>query len=171
MKKYLPKYKRTETKNFNITQRDIKILLERYKHRFLTTPDIVKLLSAKNEAIIRNRLKLLYHSGHIQRIEQKIELQSGSKPLIYAIEDKGVKLLVFFGMIQEPEKIKFNWTENNRRIKSQLFLNHSLLLSEIFVEFQSACISIPNINFIEQSEVLKNASQQTQKQQKPYKGV
>jgi hypothetical protein len=168
-RKYTPKFKRTPTKSeVKPTKRDIEIIFNIFKHRFLNSNQIIKLLNPKNKLPIQNRLNRLYHHGYLNRISEQDNLFKGSKPLIYAVDNKGANFIIQKGRIPKTNK-KIDWSDKNRRIKSQIFLKHTLLIADIMIAFETACKRYPNVKLIEQNEIISNAPSHTRAKDKPYR--
>jgi hypothetical protein len=83
-----------------LTQRDRQIINAVYTHRMLTTSQIGRLLFSSDSDLpygglkrCQHRLKLLFHHGYLYRDEQPIKLSEGRRPLIYTLDDRGIKML------------------------------------------------------------------------------
>ncbi|TAK95379.1 MAG: DeoR family transcriptional regulator, partial [Verrucomicrobia bacterium] len=69
----LPRFKRSpDIASMRLTERDREILRHIYRHRFLRTDHLTKLLSGSPQQI-RRRLQKLYHHGYLERPRCQID--------------------------------------------------------------------------------------------------
>lgn len=129
-----------------IQERDLEIIRYVYKHRFLTTKHIVA-LSGGSEQVIRRRLRLMYHVGYLDRPRRQIKPFSpdGSDPLVYALGNKGIELLVRNFNIH-PSRV--DWTSKNREV-SQPHIDHDLLVAHFMVCLKLACRQVKGVKLLE----------------------
>src|SRR5437867_12978394 len=91
----LPRFKRTtEIAPIELTGRDREIIGLIHRHRFLESRQIVDLIGASRQPVLR-RLQLLYHHGYLDRPHAQIDYyhKGGSRPIVYALDTKGATLL------------------------------------------------------------------------------
>lgn len=158
-----PKYKRTSIPNFFIQPRDIEIIYQVHKHRFLTSEHIKALMPGSDQVILR-RLHLLYHAGYLDRPREQMQIrpdQSGSAPMVYALGNKGATLLQ--QKFNIPKGL-FDWTTKNREVKT-VFLEHTLQIAQFMVCLELALRqSKQHIQIIEPEDILKQTPFKDQKQ-------
>lgn len=149
---HLPRFHRAATAgSFSLTARDRSIIQFVHQHRFLSSSQIIALLSNRPQPILR-RLQLLYHHGYLERPRAQLEYYhlSGSRPIVYGLDNKGAALLRNELSIQVPD---VNWGEKNGSL-GRIYLEHALLVSEIMVAFELACRKDNHLRFIDQGELV-----------------
>lgn len=165
--KRLPKYKRVKPENapkIDLTKRDVEILKDIYKYRFLNTSEIVGLAFWSPEKIkeylalketneekakaftytesfrrrIQNRLQRLFHNRYLSRftLEQFKDkvYGKGSPEFIYTVTTKSVDLVV-----EDPnEKKKKSYISSQNDLKEK-YLAHRMMISKFHVVLELAC--------------------------------
>ena len=132
-----------------LTERDREILRYVHRHRFLRSSHILALVPGSGQQCLR-RLKLLYHHRYLERpISQRDGYHyGGSQKMVYGLGDKGAALLktersdIF-------EEVRYD--ENNRSVK-RIFLEHTLLVSDIMVAIELSCRKA-GIRFVGEDEI------------------
>ena len=143
---------RVPVAGLQLQERDAQIILQVYKHRFLTSEHIIALLSASAKPVLR-RLSLLYHAGYLGRPKEQTRIYvKGSRPMVYSIGNKGADLLAQEFDIQRP---KVDWTSKEREIKHP-YLEHTLMVSHFMVCLELACRYVKGIRLIEAGEILRD---------------
>jgi len=149
-----PRFKRSATVDpIRLTERDRTIIQTVYKHRFLSSSHLIKLLGESRQPILR-RLQLLYHHGFLERPRAQINYyhKGGSRHIVYGIGNKGAALLK-----QElglPLRV-LRWSEKNRAV-GRIFLEHALLVSDVMVAFEIACRESSKIQFLTEDQLPTN---------------
>ena len=158
-----PRYKRVLT-NTNPTERDIEILKQVNRHRFLTSEHITALVEGSKQPIIR-RLHLLYHSGYLDRPKEQIKPSFyGSKPIVYALGNKGADLL---SEILNQPRLKVDWTTKNKQA-TNAFLEHTLMVANFMVCLDLACRQVQGARIIWPEEILKRMPRKQNKKGSPF---
>jgi hypothetical protein len=159
-----PRFKREPTGRIEVTERDVEIIRQVYKHRFLRSTHIVALINASRQTTLR-RLQLLYHHGYLDRQREQIEFytRAGSKPITYGLGGKGADLLTRHLAIPRG---KVDWTAKNRSV-SQIFLDHTLLVSDLMVALEVACRHSGSVRLIDSDEIVAAAPEATRQQANP----
>lgn len=148
-----PRFRRVEPRPFALTPRDVAIIRHVWRHRFLRSTHLAALLGASPQPLLR-RLQLLYHGGFLDRPRTQIDYFAiaGSKPIVYGLGNKGADLLLErFGVSRE----KVDWTAKNRSV-SPVFLEHTLLISDVMVGFELGCRTHGNVRLIDASEIAQS---------------
>ena len=98
-------------------------------HRFLRSTDIAALVRRSVDRT-NDRLLRLFHAGYVDRPRAQLDYYptSGSEPMVYALADRGARLLETQGA---------GWTRNNERA-GRPFLEHQLEVSEFYVALEKA---------------------------------
>src|SRR5579864_6076644 len=119
-----PRFRRaSQPPAFQLTDDDIEIIRHLARHRFLRSTHIATLV---NRSVDRtnDRLMRLFHAGYIDRPRAQLDYywKSGSAPLIYALADRGVRLLT------ERDGVSFGnleWSRKNREA-GRPFIEHQI---------------------------------------------
>jgi hypothetical protein len=116
-----------------LTRRDREIIRLVHRHRFLRSQHIAALLPGSPQQVVR-RLQLLYHHGYLERPRAQLEYygRGGSRPMVYGLGHKGAKLS------EKELGIAVSGAEKNHDI-GQIFLEHTLLISDVMVSIELAC--------------------------------
>ncbi len=148
----LPRFRRSkEIQAIQLTPRDVEIIRHVFKHRFLTSRQILLLVGGSPQQLLR-RLQLLYHHGFFDRPKAQIDYyhRGGSHALIYSIGNRAAKLLE--ERFAVPKR-KVDWTAKNQSSK-RLFLEHTILIADVMIALELACQKNANVRLIEQDEIL-----------------
>lgn len=158
-----PRFRREAEGHIQLTERDVAILQHVHRHRFLRSTHLLRLLDG-GQGLIR-RLGMLYHHQYLDRPREQIDFYAyaGSKPLVYAIGNKGADVLSQLAGIPRG---KVDWTAKNREIGT-LFLNHSLLVADFMVSLEVACRQRTDVRLIRAGEILRQAPEVTRKRKNP----
>src|SRR2546426_11640159 len=98
--KRLPRFRRAQKQeNFILTRRDLDIMRNVESFRLLTSKHIQALSTGSDQGILR-RLQKLYHAGYLDRITPPRTYGEGSQKMIYAITNKGFRVLQETGIIK-----------------------------------------------------------------------
>lgn len=136
-KNHSPRFQRVASAvSIQLTDRDRDIIQLVHRHRFLRSHHIVALLDGSEQQIVR-RLQLLFHHGYLDRPRAQVQFieRGGSRPLAYGLGNKGGALLRReLGLTVDADA----WSEKNHAV-GRVFLEHTLLVSEIMVTLELAC--------------------------------
>ncbi len=108
------------------------------------------LLGGSKQQVTR-RLQLLFHHGYLERPRAQLQYyeRGGSRPIIYGLGSKGGELLrQEFGVALDADV----WSEKNH-IVGRIFLEHTLLVSDIMVSLELACRKRGNIRLLDEDEL------------------
>ena len=145
-----PRFRRvSEIPSIQLTKRDIEILRQIHRHRFLRSRHIVELVDGSSQQILR-RLQLLFHHGYIERPRAQIDYyhRGGSRHIVYGIGNKGATVLKRDS--ETPHRA--DWTGKNRAV-GRLFLEHALLISDVLVSLEIACRNSERVRFIPREQL------------------
>lgn len=90
-----PRFRRSpEPPTFRLTQGDVEILRQVARHRLIRSTHIAALVGRSLDRT-NDRLMRLYHAGYIDRPRAQLDYYptAGSGPMIYALADRGARLL------------------------------------------------------------------------------
>jgi hypothetical protein len=143
----LPKFNRKrppEETPVEVQPRDVEILKLVYQYRFLNSDHIRALMNDHNSKAITQRLTKLYRAGYLDRPLEQVRLyykydQQGSSPIIYALGQRGARILGENGY----EINQSDWARNNREIRERNLL-HDLGVANFGVTLKLAIEKTPN---------------------------
>jgi hypothetical protein len=124
----LPRLKRApEAPAMQLTERDLEIIRQVARHRFLDSRQISLLVGGSTQQTLR-RLQGLYHHGYLDRPHAQVRLfaEDGSRPMVYALASAGAHVIAVSGH-RRPRN-------DNRNVK-QLYMQHTLQVSDVMVAF------------------------------------
>lgn len=133
-----------------LTERDRDIIRLIHRHRFLRSHQIIALLGNSPQQVSR-RLKLLYHHGYLERPRAQLDYyhQGGSSHIVYGLSNKaGTLLNTEPGVATRP----VSWSENNRAV-GRMFLEHTLLVSDVMVSLELACQKYDGIKLLYEDQL------------------
>ena len=159
-----PRFKRVAVEDIQITERDVEIVRQVAKHRFLRSSHITSLVPGSAQYTVR-RLQLLYHHQILDRPREQIEYYQrlGSKPMVYGLGNKGADLLA---ERMEYSRGKINWAAKNKSV-GPIFLEHTLLTADFMVALEVACREHGRVRLIDAQEILEKAPESTRKRSNP----
>jgi len=129
-KKRISRYKRTSNApKMYLTERDKKIVLAVYKHRFLRRDQIERLFFTRTSTC-NQRLMRLYQHGYLERVFKPVSF--GSSQAVYALDKIGADLV---DQMLGVSRNKVTWKRKNNRVEL-LFLDHKLAITEFYVLLQ-----------------------------------
>ena len=122
---------RARRPGFVFQERDRLILDAVWRHRFLDSRHIARLVAGSHQNILR-RLQKLYHHGHLDRPPEQRVLQG--HPIIYALGKRGAEVLA---EATGKKLTAQDWSEKNRTVTAP-HLQHALMVSEFLTALQAA---------------------------------
>jgi hypothetical protein len=162
-----PRFRRSaDPPVFQLTERDIEIVRQVARHRFLRSTHISRLLDGSHKKLCE-RLTLLYHAGYLDRPRSQLEYHvrsGGSAPYVYALGNQGSRLLKECGGFGQSN---VDWARKSRDSTRQ-FLLHTLSIADFRVALVAACSNYPGLRLIEADELLRSAPEQTQQSSNPW---
>jgi hypothetical protein len=127
-----PRFRRaSEPPAFRLTDDDIVIVRQLARYRFLSSVHIAALVGRSLDRT-NDRLLRLYHAEYIDRPRAQLDYYptSGSAPMVYALADRGARLLIArYGL----DFANVEWSRKNREA-GRPFIEHQLEI----VDFQVA---------------------------------
>ena len=130
---------------FQLTERDAEIVLAVGRARFLSSRNIQTLFG--NSRHILARLKGLYHGGYLDRPKAQLDYYTttGSAPMVYALGDRGARLLNERYGAKYPEA---DWLHKNRSA-GRPFIEHTLAIADMHVALTVAARPRPDVEIID----------------------
>jgi len=146
-----------------LTARDREVIRLVFEHRFLRSTHIHALIGGSRQQLLR-RLQRLYHHGYLERPRAQIDYyhQGGSRSMVYGLGHTGAALL------KRELNLPFHrldWSAKNQEVK-RLFLEHSLLTTDVMVAFELACRQHGGVRLISADELLLPA--ETRRHREPF---
>jgi hypothetical protein len=118
---------------FRVTEDDIEIIRHVARHRFLRSTHIAA-LAGRSIDRTNDRLCHLYHAGYIDRPRAQLDYYptAGSAPMVYALADRGARLLRERG---ESDLSGIDWGRKNLEA-GRPFIDHQLEIADFEVAAQ-----------------------------------
>jgi Replication-relaxation len=166
--KRLPRFRRKgeEIRQFKLTARDLEIIRQVARHRFLSSPQICALVEGAHTQIIR-RLQCLFHAGYLDRPRCQLDYYhaGGSRAMVYGLASRGA------GAVRQKFDLPFSrmdWDTKNRNV-GRIFLEHALMTAEILIAFELACrASGGRVKLVLPDDTAKSAGSDRPSKHKPW---
>ena len=136
---------------FQLTLRDEDIIRAVARHRFLRSRHIQALVPGSSKRLLQ-RLYGLYHAGYLDRPRAQLDYHAtaGSAPMVYALADRGAKLL---NARDSLKLVEVEWSRKNRAA-GRPFIEHALAIADVHVSLITACRARPEIQLIETDQLI-----------------
>lgn len=159
------RFRRDDPPSIRLTGDDIAAIRHVAKHRFLRSTHLIELLGRPSKKFLE-RLAALYHNGYLDRPRKQLDYYAtaGSKPLVYALGNKGADVL---SEIEGRPRAKVDWTWKNRDA-GKLFIEHTLLIADLMVSAESAISRTDHFRLIEPEDMLAGAPETTRRAKNPW---
>jgi hypothetical protein len=132
----LPRYCRIEEQaHLALTPRDLAILRTVQAYRLASSDQIQALTDGSNQGILR-RLQKLFHAGLLDRVIRRSSDSHENTRMVYAMTNRGVKVLQKEGLMGELTKTDLN--AQNRDLHGYS-VEHALLVSQFRAVLDRAC--------------------------------
>ena len=162
-----PRFRRAEqAPAFQLTDRDVEIVRQVARHRFLRSTHISRLIDAPHKKICE-RLTSLYHSGYLDRPRSQLEYHAqggGSGHYVYALGHNGARLLGGHGGLTQPN---IDWTRKNRNTTRQ-FLLHTLAIADVRIALTTACRANGGVTLQEPEHLFEGLPDATRADRNPW---
>lgn len=147
-----PRFRRAEEPPaFRLTDDDITIVRQLARHRFLRSTHVAELVGRSLDKT-NARLSRLFHAGYVDRPRAQLDYYpgQGSAPMVYALADRGARLLVThegaqFGNIE--------WSRRNREA-GRPFIEHQLEVMDFYVAVERATRDRSDIRLVPPAELI-----------------
>jgi len=148
----------SEPPRFRLTDDDIGIVRLLARHRFLRSTHIAALVGRSLDRI-NDRLHRLFHAGYLDRPRAQLDYYptSGSSPYVYALADRGARLLI------EHDGIDFanvEWSRKNREA-GRPFIAHQLAIVDFYASLQLAARERTDLRLIHPDQMVATFPDQT----------
>jgi hypothetical protein len=161
-----PRFRRaSDPPTFRITDGDLDIVRQLARHRFLRSTHIAVLVNRSLDRT-NDRLERLYHAGYIDRPRAQLDYywKSGSAPLIYALADRGARLL------SDRDGASFanpEWSRKNSEA-GRPFIEHQIEIADFQVALHRAVRARGDIQLLRPSDILAGAPVATREARNPF---
>jgi Replication-relaxation len=147
-----PRFRRaSEPPAFRLTDDDVEIVRQLARHRFLRSTHIAALV-ARSLDRTNDRLARLFHAGYLDRPRAQLDYYptAGSAPLVYALADRGARLLIERDGFDFPN---VEWSRKNRNA-GRPFIEHQLQIMDFYVSLECASRPRPDVQLIHAGELV-----------------
>ena len=139
---------------FRLTEDDVEIVRVVARHRLIRSTHIAALVGRSLDRT-NDRLLRLFHAGYIDRPRAQLDYYPtfGSAPMIYALADRGVRLL------REWDGVEFRnpeWSRKNREA-GRPFIEHQIEIVDFEVGVQRAVRERSDIRLISAEDMIAAA--------------
>jgi hypothetical protein len=147
-----PRFRRAaEPPPFRLTEDDVEIVRVVARHRLIRSTHIATLVGRSLDRT-NDRLMRLFHAGYIDRPRAQLDYYPtfGSAPMIYALADRGVRLL------RECDGAEFRnpeWSRKNREA-GRPFIEHQIATVDFQVGVQRAVRERNSVKLITAEEMI-----------------
>jgi hypothetical protein len=150
-----PRFRRAiEPPPFRLTEDDVEIVRVVARHRLIRSTHIAALVGRSLDRT-NDRLMRLFHAGYIDRPRAQLDYYPtfGSAPMIYALADRGVRLLREWdgAEFRNPE-----WTRKNREA-GRPFIEHQIEIVDFEIGLQRAIRARSGIKLITAEDMIAAA--------------
>jgi hypothetical protein len=150
--------------SFRLTDRDISIVRAVARWRFMSSDQIIRLLTGlSNDQLaailadkpwafqqVLRRLYLLSSHHYLDLPPHQVMQLAAFAPFVYGLGREGARLLAELG---DPVDPRLQWTTKNARATS-VFLMHTLETTEVMLAFELACRARSDLRLIDQPDLL-----------------
>jgi hypothetical protein len=162
----LPRFRRaSEPPAFRLTDDDVEIVRQLARHRFLRSTHIAALVGRSIDRT-NDRLSCLFHAGYVDRPRAQLDYYptSGSAPLVYALADRGARLLI------ERDGVEFanvEWSRKNREV-GRPFIEHQLAIVDFYVALEQGVRARSDIRLISPAEIMTALPERSRNTRNPF---
>ncbi len=161
-----PRFRRaSEPPSFRLTDDDVVMIREIARHRFLQSSHIAALVGRSIDRA-NDRLSRLFHAGYVDRPRAQLDYYPtrGSSPIVYALADRGARLLI------ERDGIEFanvEWSRKNRRA-GRPFIEHQLQVIDFQVALRRATRARADVQLIDADEIAASMPERPRRSRNPF---
>src|SRR5215213_10212110 len=149
-----PRFRRAaEPPAFRLTDDDVEIIRHIARHRFLRSTHIARLLR-------------LFHAGYVDRPRAQLDRfpTSGTAPMLYALADRGARLLRQRG---DSPLADIEWSRKNRKVQRP-FIDHQVEIVDFQVALQRAVSTQAEVRLFFEGEGSAAASRRQERDARPF---
>lgn len=147
-----PRFRRaSEPPAFRLTEDDVEIVRQVARHRLIRSTHIATLVGRSLDRT-NDRLMRLFHAGYVDRPRAQLDYYptAGSAPMIYALADRGARLL------RERDGVQFSNVEVSRKNREagRPFIEHQIEVVNFQVALERAARNRPDIRLLHPDEMI-----------------
>jgi hypothetical protein len=161
----LPRFRRaSEPPAFRLTEDDVEIIRQVARHRLIRSTHIAALVGRSPDRT-NGRLHLLFHAGYVDRPRAQLDRfpTFGTAPMVYAIADRGARLLCQRdGLCGTGE-----WSRKNREA-GRPFIEHQVEIVDFQVALQRAVAQRSDVRLLQIKEMIAASRQPMQAGRAPF---
>jgi hypothetical protein len=161
-----PRFRRApEPPAFRLTDDDVVIVRQLARYRFLRSTHIAALVGRSIDRT-NDRLSRLFHAGYVDRPHAQLDYYptAGSAPMVYALADRGARLLVDrYGI----DLANVEWSRKNRKA-GRPFIEHQLEIVDFQVDLDRATREREDIRLIHAEEIVAAMPDQLRIRRNPF---
>ena len=161
-----PRFRRAaEPPAFRLTDDDVEIIRHIARHRFLRSTHIAALVRRSLDRT-NDRLLRLFHAGYVDRPRAQLDRfpTSGTAPMLYALADRGARLLRQRG---DSPLADIEWSRKNRKVQRP-FIDHQVEIVDFQVALQRALSTRADVRLLFEREVSTAASWRQERDARPF---
>lgn len=150
--RHRPRFRRAATPPpFRLTDQDVEIVRLLGRHRFLRSTHIADLVGRSLDRT-NDRLSRLFHAAYIDRPRAQLDYypSSGSAPMVYALADRGARLLIARDGITLAN---VEWSRKNREA-GRPFIEHQLDVMDFYVALERAGAARGDLCILHRAELV-----------------
>jgi hypothetical protein len=161
-----PRFTRAaEPPPFRLTDDDVEIIRQLARHRFMRSTHIAALVGRSLDRT-NDRLSRLFHHAYLDRPRAQLDYYptSGSAPLVYALADRGARLLI------ERDGFEFanvEWSRKNREA-GRPFIEHQLEIVDFYVGLHCASRQHGDVRLIHPDHMVVTFPSQPSSERNPF---
>ncbi len=162
----LPRFRRASAPPaFRLPADDVELVRQLARHRFLRSTHIAALVGRSLDRT-NDRLSYLFHAGYIDRPRAQLDYYptAGSAPIVYALADRGARLLI------ERDGIEFanvEWSRKNRAA-GRPFIEHHLAIVDFYLALEQGARARSDIQLVSPHEIMTALPERTRTARNPF---
>jgi DNA-binding Lrp family transcriptional regulator len=152
-----PRFRRaSEPPAFRVTNDDVEIVRQVARYRLIRSSHIAALVGRSQDRT-NDRLLRLFHAGYIDRPRAQLDYYptAGSAPMVYALADRGARLLI------ERDGASFPNVERTRKNSEagRPFIEHQIEIVNFQVALERAARDRPDIRLLHPEDMIASSRQ------------
>ena len=147
-----PRFRRTvDVPAFRVSDGDLEMMQLLARHRFLRSTHIAALVERSVDRV-NDRLLRLFHAEYVDRPRAQLDRypDSGSAPMVYALANRGARLLAERG---DLSPVGSDWSRRNEAA-GRPFIEHQLEIMDFYVALQMATRGRQDVALIRPDELV-----------------
>ena len=161
------RYRRDTPPAMRLTDDDVAIIRHVWRHRFLCSTHVTRLMGDRSAKKVIERLGALYHNQYLDRPRAQLDYYAtaGSAPMVYALGNRGAQVLAEHDAV---DRASVDWTWKNRSAK-RTFIEHTLMTADVMVAAECAPAARPGVELITAETIVARAPETTRATRNPFR--